>query len=129
MATITKFEDIETWQLARIQVQNVFTVINQEPFIRDFGLRNQINSSSGSVMDNIAEGFDRSVNKEFINFLFIAKGSNGETRSQLYRAFYRNYIDHELYETLRIKNETLGSKIMAFIKYLKASEFKGQYFK
>ena len=129
MATINKFEELEIWQLARQQAIDVYTIMTKEPCSRDFELKNQINASSGSVMDNIAEGFDRSGNKEFVNFLLIAKGSNAEVRSQLYRALDRNYITDELSGLLKAKNETLGNKIMSFIKYLKASEFKGQRYK
>ena len=129
MATITKFEDLEIWQLARKQANEVYILYNKEPFTKDFELRNQINAATGSVMDNIAEGFDRSGNKEFSNFLLIAKGSNAETRSQLYRAFDRNYISGDIFSEMKIKNECLGSKIMSFIKYLKATEFKGQRYK
>lgn len=82
--------------VSRIQAKDIFSIISQIPSLMDFGLLRQINTSSGSVMDNIAEGFDRSGNKELINFLFIAKGSNAETRSQLHRAFDRNYISIEL---------------------------------
>ena len=129
MATITKFEDLEIWQLARQQAIGVHDIFTKEPFSRDFELKNQINRASGSVMENIAEGFVRSGNKEFVNLLLIAKGSNAETRSQLYRTFDRNYFTVEVLELLKLKNETLGNKIMSFIKYLKASEFKGQRYK
>ena len=129
MATITKFEDLEIWQLARQQAIAIFNLFNKAPLNRDFDLRNQINASSGSVMDNIAEGFDRSGTKEFISFLIIAKASNAETRSQLYRTMDRNYISPETFAELKEKNEFLGNKIMAFLKYLKASEFKGQRYR
>ena len=129
MATITRFEDLEIWQLARQQAIDIYVLYNKEPFNKDFELRNQINAASGSVMDNIAEGFDRSGNKEFSNFLNIAKGSNAEIRSQLYRAFDRNYFTEDTLTTMKIKNETLGSKLMTFIRYLNTSAFKGQRYK
>lgn len=129
MATISTFEDLEIWQLARKQASKIYQVYTQPAFSNDFALRNQINRASGSVMDNIAEGFDHSGNKEFVNFLLIAKGSNAETRSQLYRAFDRKYFTEILFEEMKIDNELLGKKIMSFIKYLKSSEFKGQRYR
>lgn len=125
MATISQFEDMEIWKLARHQCIEIREQLLQTEFSKDWELKNQINASSGSVMDNIAEGFERSGNKEFRNFLIIAKGSNGEVRSQLYRAFDRNYISQEKFEELKNKCVTLSKKITAFIKYLKNSEEKG----
>lgn len=125
MATISKFEDLEIWQLAREQANEIHLLYCIENFSRDFALRNQVNSSSGSVMDNISEGFERSGNREFIQFFIIAKASNGEVRSQLYGAFDRHYINQEKLEELKIKNETISKRITAFIKYLKNSDRKG----
>jgi len=92
MATIEKFEDLEIWQLSRQLCRRVYEFINREPFSKDYKLVNQINSSSGSTMDNIAEGVERGSRNEFIQFLSISKGSAGEVKSQLTRAFDRNYI-------------------------------------
>lgn len=125
MATISRFEDLEIWQMARIQANELWQIYTTGAFAKDFELRNQINGSSGSVMDNIAEGFERSGNKEFINFLLIAKASNGEVRSQLYRVEDRSYVTLEKFEELKTKCENLSKKITAFIKYLKGSDEKG----
>ncbi|MFP4089094.1 MAG: four helix bundle protein [Cyclobacteriaceae bacterium] len=86
MATIKSFEELDSWQKARRLCYEVFKVSSQEPFCRDFALKDQILRASGSVMDNIAEGFGRGGNKEFVQFLFYAKGSCVEVKSQLYRA-------------------------------------------
>lgn len=93
MATIKRFEDLEIWQTARMLSKKVFLLSDVTPFSKDFKFRDQIRDSSGSVMDNIAEGFERSSRLEFVNFLSIAKGSAGETRSQLYRAIDQNYCN------------------------------------
>ncbi|MFT3981533.1 MAG: four helix bundle protein [Ferruginibacter sp.] len=125
MATISRFGDMEIWQLARQQATALFFLYTTGSFSKDFELKNQISRSSGSVMDNIAEGFERSGNKEFINFLLIAKGSNGEVRSQLHRALDRNLIDLALFEELKLNCENISKKITAFISYLKNSDQKG----
>ena len=129
MATITKFEDLEIWQLARVQTNDFDKLVETISLSKDFELRNQVNASSGSVMDCIAEGFERSGNSEFKNFLIIAKGSNGEFRSQLYRCVDRKHIVQEKFDVLYAKNVTLGNKMMSLITYLQNSGFKGHRYK
>jgi len=129
MPTVSNFEDLEIWQLARQQAIEIYQIFILEPFSRDWELRNQVNAASGSVMDNIAEGFERSGNKEFSNFLIISKGSNGEVRSQLYRAYDRKYISAEKFEELKLKCITISKKITSFLKYLKESDQKGFRYK
>ena len=118
MATIARFEDLEIWQLSRLQTNDFDKLIETTLLAKDFELRNQMNASSGSVMECIAEGFERSGNNEFRNFLIIAKGSNGEFRLQLYRCLDRKQITKELFAELYSKNVILGNKIMSFITYL-----------
>ena len=84
------FEDLPVWQRARELVKYIYTLTRKEAFSRDFSLVDQIRRSSASVMNNIAEGFERDGNKEFIQFLYITKGSSGEIKSQLYRALDLN---------------------------------------
>ena len=122
------FEDLPIWQKARKLAKFIFEITSKEPFCKDFKLRDQIKDASGSVMDNIAEGFERSGNKEFIQFLYIAKGSCGETRSQSYRAFDFKYINQDVLDELVRITKELSSEISNFIKYLKNSGMKGDKF-
>ena len=128
MATINRFEDLEIWSEAR-RLAIIINRISLETNLKaDFKLKNQIKSSSGSVMDNIAEGFERDGNLEFRQFLSIAKGSAGETRSQLYRVFDYGYIDLDELEVLKNDYEKLSGKIKNFISYLNKKDFKGNKF-
>ncbi len=126
MATITKFEDLEIWKLAREQAKEVYQLTKENDFAKDFDLKNQINASAGSSMDNIAEGFERFTNKEFAQFLVISKGSNGEVRSQLYRAFDRNHISEEILKKRLEFSVMLGNKIKSFLDYLQSSKYKSK---
>lgn len=128
MAKIENFEDIVAWQKARVVAKKLFDLYQIEPFSRDYELKNQINGSSGSVMDNIAEGFERGSRKEFIQFLAYSKGSAGELRSQLYRAKDRNYINESIFQELFAEIKSISKMISGLTEYLKKSEYKGTRF-
>ena len=128
MATIKRFEDLEIWQESRRLSKEVISISKTTELNRDFKLKDQIKGSSGSVMDNIAEGFERSGNGEFKQFLAIAKGSAGETRSQLYRVFDNEYINETQFNILIAEYEKLSVKIHNFIVYLNKKDFKGTKF-
>lgn len=128
MATINKFEDLEIWKEARRLSKLIFELTLQPQFKTEFKLKEQIKSASGSIMDNIAEGFERDGNMEFRQFLSIAKGSAGEVRSQLYRIFDYGYIEEDELEKLKIEYENLSGKIRNFISYLNKNDYKGNKF-
>ena len=129
MASIKRFEDIEAWVLARQLSNEIWEETNKGTLANDWGLKRQINRASGSIMDNIAEGYGRGGNKEFINFLSIARASNDEVRSQLYRALDRKHIDETKFEQLYKLSVKVGVKINNFMGYLRTTEIKGQKFK
>ncbi|MFO7828170.1 MAG: four helix bundle protein [Bacteroidales bacterium] len=126
MATIEKFEDLEVWKKARELCKLIHKYTLKDSFAKDFSLKDQIKRSSGSVMDNIAEGFDRGGKKEFIQFLFISKSSSSETKSQLYRALDYGYINQEEFEVAYNKCSEIASMETGLINYLKNSPYKGK---
>jgi four helix bundle protein len=126
---IDHFEDLEIWQEARELTKLIFKLTSNEPFVNDFRFRDQIRAAAGSIMDNTAEGFGRGGNKEFNNFLSIAKGSNEEVRSQSYRAYDFKYINEESLNELLERTDRLSRKIKNFMNYLKNSPYKGTKYK
>jgi four helix bundle protein len=130
MATVNRLEDLETWKLARMLAQRIFQLYTSSPlFSKDYKLKDQINGSSGSVMDNIAEGFDRGSRNEFINFLSFSKGSIGEVKSQLYRGYDRQYFTEEIFTEVYDLTDRVGAKIASLIKYLNRCGYQGTKFK
>jgi four helix bundle protein len=125
MGVVSRFEDLKIWQVSREQALQIYRLSLEASFAADYSFRHQINRSALSVMDNIAEGFERSGNNELINFLFIAKGSNGEVRSQLYAALDRGHLTSEIANELLINNETLSKMISSMIGHLKTSGRRG----
>ena len=124
--TINNFEELNIWQNARELVKMIYGFTRQEKFTKDYALIGQITRASVSIMSNIAEGFERGSNKEFIQFLYIAKGSCGEVRSQIYVAFDQRYISEN--DFLKAKEECikLSAMISNFIRYLLTKDTKRQ---
>ena len=121
MATIERFEEIEAWQDARTLVKRIYKHTGKDEFSRDFGSRDQIRRASISIMSNIAEGFERSTKQDFVRFLYMAKGSAGEVRSQLYAAADLGYTTIQQTDELIALVETVSRRIAGFIKYLTPS--------
>lgn len=129
MPTIERFEDLEAWKVSRELTREVYRVSKNDLFKYDYGLRDQICRASVSIMSNIAEGFEGGGNKEFSNFLSIAKGSAGEVRSQIYVALDHNYISESEFDLLCNKSTQNSRMIAGLIKYLNQSGIKGFKFK
>lgn len=119
---------MDIWQKARKICQIIFEIKERTDLKTDYKLYNQINGSSGSIMDNIAEGFERNGNKEFRQFLSIAKASCGETRSQMHRILDRQYIDENDFNIYYEELTSLSKQIGSFMNYLQKSELKGSKF-
>lgn len=125
MATWKNFEDIDAWKEARILCSQIYKMTKTADFQHEFRFKEQIKSASGSIMDNIVEGFERNGNAEFRQFLSIAKGSAGEVRSQLYRALDANLIEQNSFDKLHSLVLSISSKINKIISYLNQSSRKG----
>ncbi|MDO9254219.1 MAG: four helix bundle protein [Bacteroidales bacterium] len=123
--TIRKFEDLDLWKNARELCKKIREIINTTVLQKDYALKDQILRSSGSVMDTIAEGFERDGNKEFTQFLYISKGSLGETRSQIHRCFDSGYLSELKYNELITDCLNLSGQISNLITYLHKSEIQG----
>lgn len=128
MTTFKRFEDIEAWKKARELTGAIYMATGKGAFSKDFGLRDQIQRASVSVMSNIAEGYERDGTKEFIQFLSIAKGSAGEVKSQLYVARDQGYLNKEEFVTLADLTDDTRRLIAGLISYLKQSGMKGSKF-
>ncbi len=129
MASFEKFEDLEAWQRARVLAKEIYAISSSGGFSKDFVLRDQIRGAAVSVVSNIAEGFERGGNQEFLQFLSIAKGSAGEVRSQLYLALDQDYIDRAAFDRLRDLAVEVSAKLGGLMAYLKASGMKGSKYK
>ena len=129
MAAVRDFEELAIFQKARELSAKIYPVTRRGEFKYDSRFVQQIRAAAGSIMDNIAEGFERGGNKEFLNFLYIAKGSCGEVRSQLIRANDVGYLTPEEYNELYIECRKLSAGIMNFIKEIKSSDLTGAKYK
>jgi four helix bundle protein len=118
---ITRFEDIEAWQMARELNRLVYEVTQKNNFSRDFALKDQVRRASVSIMANIAEGFDSGTNAEFTRFLSYAQRSCSELQSEIYVALDQHYLTKEEFKEIYLLADQTKAKIGGFIKYLKQS--------
>ena len=129
MSKIQKFEDVLAWQKARELTREIYTHTKAGLFAKDFGLRDQIQRAAVSIMGNVAEGFDRGGDKEFIQFLSISKGSCGEVKSHLYVALDQQYVNSTQFDRLYKSADEVGRLLAGFMAYLKQSDLRGKKFK
>ena len=122
MATVRRFEDLAVWQKARELTKEIYKALRE---CRDYGFKDQIQRAAVSVMSNIAEGFERGTKQEFINYLFIAKGSAGEVRAQLYIALDAGYLNDDTFKRLNGLSEHTSVLIWKLVGGLKTSKFIG----
>lgn len=122
MAAWKQFEDVEAWQAARRLNAQVWALVKQGAFGKDFALVDQINRSAGSTMDNIAEGFDAGSNAEFVRFLRYSQRSCSEVKSQLFRALDRSHIDKSTFDALQVTLSEISNKSGGLIKYLRSEQ-------
>jgi four helix bundle protein len=125
MASISRFEEIEAWKAARVLTNQVYDLSNLGTFAKDYGLRDQMRRASVSILSNIAEGFERGGNKEFLHFLSIAKGSVGELRAQLYIALDRQYFSSSQFDQLHGQAVRISRMISGLMNYLQRTDFRG----
>jgi len=123
---IEKFEDIVAWQKARVLANELYACTKGGSFSRDFGLRDQIQRAAVSTMSNIAEGYERDGDREFIQFLSESKGSCGEVRSDLYVALDQGYINQRGFDQLYERTSEVSRLLSGFMKYLRESNFRGR---
>lgn len=122
MEKVERFEDLRVWQAGREIVETIYKLSSLGRFSRDYALRDQIRRAAVSISSNVAEGFSRRSNKEFIQFLFIAKGSAAEVQSQLYIALDQGYISQEEFDEIYGQVEVVAKQISRFITYLKGAD-------
>lgn len=128
MSKIEKFEDLIAWQKSKSFAVKIYSATDEGKFAKDFGLRDQIRSASISIVSNIAEGFERKGNKEFLQFLFISLGSVAEVKTQLIISFELNYISKEKFEELNELIIEIQKIIKGLVSYMKESDLKGSKF-
>jgi four helix bundle protein len=129
MATFERFEDLDAWKEARALVKSVYRITSAGEFARDFALRDQIRRAAISVLSNISEGFERDGNKEFVQFLSLAKGSCGEIRAQLYIALDQAYLNDMQFQELSEHTFRVGRIIAGLMRYLNTSGIRGAKYK
>jgi len=123
------FEDLNVYKQARELTNKIYDNTKQGAFMKDYGLVDQFRRASVSIISNIAEGFERGTNTEFIQFLYIAKGSCAEIRAQINSAFEQKYIDEDTYKDIADRCRRISGMLSNLIAYLKGSRFKGSEFK
>ncbi len=116
---------MEIWQKGKLLTKSIYVATSSGSFSKDWALRDQIRKAAVSIPSNIAEGFERGGNKEFINFLSIAKGSTGEVLTQLHIAVELGYLSTKEFKSLEALAIEIGNMLGGFIGYLKRSDKKG----
>ena len=129
MATVRQFEDLVAWQKARELTRALYRYSGAGTFARDWALQNQVRRAAVSIMANIAEGFGRGGDKEFLQFLAIAKGSCGEVRSHLHVGLDQEYFTAEQHAAMVENASQVSRLISGLMKHLRQSSLRGSKFK